>query len=788
MKRLFFMLVCTIIFVSFLPCAPIKANSVISAHELTSAISAGFIVEQNAAVPAKVAYQNLQYGTSNIFTMQATDGAGQLRLTDAAPNNASIPKWSPDGTMIAYSLPGKVVIIDEAGNVLKEHSIVDSPVWSPDGKRIIYRSGSIQLSIWNLETNTDEIFYNNGDNKDVVIPVDWSPNGILVNVGLRSVYGPGEISETSKELRSFNIQYTDADYYYATSYSADGNQVLVNKRANNQLVGFCTIDRIQPSTNPSVINVGAGIQVPYATDWGDDNRIYFHAIDLLNPNGWGQIYSIKPDGSDLRQLTNDAYHNSYPSLQPKPTLNSVTTAISPIDAQTAGCSVSGGGSYVAGASVSLTATVATGWTFAGWSSSDIAIDIPSTNPLIFDMLSKTVGVIATFTQTIGPASILAIKDIPTLVAAGEPFSAIVKVQDLNYNAVTSFNDSITISLTNSPISDKFRLYGMTTKSATNGIATFDNLWVDLVKPLDQVSPITLNLTATSGLISGISPAFNVQKMLGVQNSITFNQLTAKADRSVRLWTLFGFAPNLTRTSTNSCFSIQQNSYVKEPTSTGNYRELWVQNSVLVAQTWEGDYQVGAAIQIWEGKTRIHDNFYFGQIALNRTTPFLDKEFKFYTEIDNASGKIYFYNDFGLVDSINVPQGTYMQGNTQFLVVGPPVTGTTSFINTSGSTESYALGSISGWRPGLLKTVTSSTIQTGEESKGLDWNNATDPNNVARFSFVDLTQDDPDQGFQFSPDVSKPVTNIVRPTELPQPTFWSAVQSPVNLTIIGVGWI
>jgi Tol biopolymer transport system component len=75
-----------------------------------------------------------------------TDGSDKLQLT-SAPNQASMPEWSPDGKQIAYlcgiqqKAPGVCIVSSEGGYVEQIHPPgsrwPDDPQWSPDGKSLI---------------------------------------------------------------------------------------------------------------------------------------------------------------------------------------------------------------------------------------------------------------------------------------------------------------------------------------------------------------------------------------------------------------------------------------------------------------------------------------------------------------------------------------------------------------------------------------------------------------------------------------------------------------------------
>ena len=116
------------------------------------------------------------------------DGSDSLQLT-FPPMSADLPRWSPDGTQIAFvdselGRPLKIFLVSSQGGMLQEllpetHNQVD-PVWSPDGKQIAFGRIGVVGSTEKLAIQVVEI----SNHQVAVIPRSqnlfsprWSPDG-----------------------------------------------------------------------------------------------------------------------------------------------------------------------------------------------------------------------------------------------------------------------------------------------------------------------------------------------------------------------------------------------------------------------------------------------------------------------------------------------------------------------------------------------------------------------------------------------------------------------------------
>src|SRR5580704_4209084 len=136
-----------------------------------------------------------------------TDGSERLQLT-YPPVSAGLPRWSPDGTQIAYvdtqlGRPWKAFLISAQGGSPKEvlpenHTQVD-PSWSPDGKKLALgrtqetgQTEPLLIQIVNLATRQASTV----PNSENLYSPRWSPDGQYL----------AALSQDSTKLLLFNFK------------------------------------------------------------------------------------------------------------------------------------------------------------------------------------------------------------------------------------------------------------------------------------------------------------------------------------------------------------------------------------------------------------------------------------------------------------------------------------------------------------------------------------------------------------------------------------------------------
>jgi Tol biopolymer transport system component len=218
-------------------------------------------------------------GRSELWRIDVATG-GRRRIT---PGDAVQPSWSPQGHRIAYwSVSSKsaeriVWTIPAAGGepkrVTNDTFLNWSPVWSPDGRYLYYssdRSGT--PNIWR-------------------VPIDEASG---------EVRGTPEAINAPSESSSF------------MSFSADGRRMIYatdDGRSNLEKIGF---DPERQAVQGELSAVTEGSRSIFAGEASPDGR--WIAFQVTQPRD--DLFVIQPDGSGLRQLTDDDAKDRLPRWSP----------------------------------------------------------------------------------------------------------------------------------------------------------------------------------------------------------------------------------------------------------------------------------------------------------------------------------------------------------------------------------------------------------------------------------------------------------------------------------------
>jgi Tol biopolymer transport system component len=258
-------------------------------------------------------------GDYNQLCMINADGTDYLQLTNVQANNY-YPTFSPKGGSIVYASNQNGGIFDlflfvfdgsRLIRLTKAIGNVISPSFSPDGKKILFanRAAEGPTSLWTVD--------NTGQNADLlyagpntIVAAAWSPDGKTIAFAM-AVNDPN-----SYEVFLMNSDGTNAQQLTnglpgiggSLSWSPDSKYLLIYAGPEGGKNIF-RID-VQAKTAAQLTNGGNNAASSYSPDG------QWIAFNSLRNNDQADIFIMRADGSDLRQVTDNPEPDWQPQWEP----------------------------------------------------------------------------------------------------------------------------------------------------------------------------------------------------------------------------------------------------------------------------------------------------------------------------------------------------------------------------------------------------------------------------------------------------------------------------------------
>lgn len=263
------------------------------------------VFSSNRDVPGRQTSED--YVNRDIYSMSAT-GTGLARLTAEAGYDGQ-PIWSPDGERIAFTSDrtGRWQIWTMEADGSNPRQLTDDPVasqtpdWSPDGKLIAYHGGPTETSdIWAIPATGGEPIQLTNNKVQETAPA-WSPDGQqLAFMGKVGDYW--QIFVTNADGTGMEqVTGGETDHRYPR-WHPDGRRIMFNTRTRepNLQVGQIYIMNADGANRRQITRDGEG-RNGRAFPSPDGRYIAFNS-DRDGDNF--EIYTMRPDGSEVQRLTN----------------------------------------------------------------------------------------------------------------------------------------------------------------------------------------------------------------------------------------------------------------------------------------------------------------------------------------------------------------------------------------------------------------------------------------------------------------------------------------------------
>jgi len=258
-------------------------------------------------------------GDYNQLCLINADGTGYQQLTDVEANNY-YPIFSPLGGSIVYASNQNGGVFDlflfmfDGSRLLRLTNFIGnvvSPSFSPDGQKVLFanRAAEGPTSLWTVDINGENanLLY---AGPNTIVAADWSPDGKTIAFAMAV--------DRSDEYQIFLMNSDGTNALQLTNglpgiggnvdWSPDGKYLLIYAGAQGDKNIF-RVD-VQAKTATQLTNGGNNA----ASSFSPDGQ--WIAFNSLRNNNQADIYLMRTDGSDLRQVTNDPEPDWQPQWEP----------------------------------------------------------------------------------------------------------------------------------------------------------------------------------------------------------------------------------------------------------------------------------------------------------------------------------------------------------------------------------------------------------------------------------------------------------------------------------------
>jgi Tol biopolymer transport system component len=258
-------------------------------------------------------------GDYNQLCMVNADGTDYRQITDVEANNY-YPVYSPQPGSIVYASNQSggafdlFLFIFEGSRLVRLTNFIGnviSPSFSPDGQKILFanRAGEGPTSLWVID-NTGENANLLFAGPNTIVAADWSPDGRTIAFAM-----------AVDKLDEYQVFLMNADGTNAVQltnglpgiggsldWSPDGRYLLIYAGAPGDKNIF-KID-VEGKTAVQLTNGGNNA----ASSFSPDGQ--WIAFNSLRNNNQADIFIMRPDGTDVRQVTDNPEPDWQPHWQP----------------------------------------------------------------------------------------------------------------------------------------------------------------------------------------------------------------------------------------------------------------------------------------------------------------------------------------------------------------------------------------------------------------------------------------------------------------------------------------
>ena len=245
---------------------------------------------------------------------------------------ASFPAYSPDGARLAYPLrgPGRLMVMDADGKNSRQlidvgNQVIVFPSWSPDGRDILFAMGGFferpvkpsQLALVHADGSNMRTLTKGESSSGFP---SWSPDGkravyrVMGNgeQGLRILsLEDGKITKLTTEYDTFPAWSPKGDLIAFTSFR-DGDYEMYTIRPDG--TGLRKLTNTHGNDGHSTWSPDGKWIVFSSSRMGFKDEVM--RMDS-GPQPYGEMFAMHEDGTDVRQLTDNQWEDATPAWLPR---------------------------------------------------------------------------------------------------------------------------------------------------------------------------------------------------------------------------------------------------------------------------------------------------------------------------------------------------------------------------------------------------------------------------------------------------------------------------------------
>lgn len=248
-------------------------------------------------------------GNSEVYLMNA-DGTGLRRLTND-PAKEAFQAFSPDGTQIVFNSNREnekvgIYLLNVNDNSppvrlsdTRHNAEIRPGCWSRDGTRIVYMSdaGGDKFNLYSTKVEPASPVLVFKDDRTDVQSVAISPDGVRAAMSVKIDGGRGELRVLEMGSRRVQTVLTTENFDLAPNWSPDGKRIaFANKAEGNTEVFSVNAD------GSDLKNLTQNAARDAGPAWSPDGGSIIFSTDRDDRSESTQLYLMNADGSDPRRV------------------------------------------------------------------------------------------------------------------------------------------------------------------------------------------------------------------------------------------------------------------------------------------------------------------------------------------------------------------------------------------------------------------------------------------------------------------------------------------------------